>query len=143
MAKDVEKHTTANKELVSQQQVTFSEFAGPIPPPEILERYNAVVPNAAERIITMAEKQQEHRISIENKVVSSNIFNEKFGIICSLIIGLTGLICATICAMNGAQTTAVVIGGATLTSLVGVFVYGRHSRKKELARKATNESSPQ
>jgi len=31
-------------------------FSGPLPPPEILEKYNQVVPGLAERIITMAEQ---------------------------------------------------------------------------------------
>ena len=32
---------------------TAQTFSGPLPPPEILAKYNSVVPNAAERIITM------------------------------------------------------------------------------------------
>jgi len=91
----------------------------------------------------MAEKQQEHRFFIEKKVVNSNVLDEKLGILSGLLIGLTGLICATICALHDAQTTAIVIGGATVTSLVGAFLYGKHSRKKDLAKKAENESSPQ
>jgi len=140
MANDIKDESA---KLVAQQQVTISGFSGPIPPPEILEQYNRVVPNGAERIFAMAERQQEHRLFIEKEVVGSNILNEKRGIVCGLIIALIGLICATICALHGAQTTACVIGGATVTSLVGAFLYGRHSRQKDLAKKAENESSPQ
>lgn len=41
---------------------TAQTFSGQLPPPEILAKYNSVVPNAAERIITMAETQAADRI---------------------------------------------------------------------------------
>lgn len=37
------------------------EFSGPLPPPQILGQYDEVLPGAAERILRMAEKQQDHR----------------------------------------------------------------------------------
>ena len=36
-------------------------FMGPIPPPGILAGYNNVIPNGADRVIMMAEKEQAHR----------------------------------------------------------------------------------
>lgn len=33
---------------------------GPLPPPEVLKRYNDAVPSGAERIMAMAEKEQKH-----------------------------------------------------------------------------------
>ncbi|MFI5089399.1 MAG: DUF2335 domain-containing protein [Terriglobales bacterium] len=38
-------------------QVRFS--AGPVPPPEALERYNQILPGAADRIMKMAESQHD------------------------------------------------------------------------------------
>lgn len=35
--------------------------SGPIPDPDTLERYNQIIPNAANRILEMAEKEQAHR----------------------------------------------------------------------------------
>ena len=43
------------------EHLQSSLFAGPLPPPEILEQYNRLVPDAAERILTMAETQAAHR----------------------------------------------------------------------------------
>src|ERR1035438_8495401 len=45
------------------------QFSGPLPPPGILAQYNDVCPNGAERIIAMAEKQQEHSQELERSVV--------------------------------------------------------------------------
>lgn len=43
-----------------QQAVTTREiiYQGPVPPPAIMERLERIVPGAADRIITMAEKDQ-------------------------------------------------------------------------------------
>jgi uncharacterized membrane protein len=57
---------------LSTQRVsaTISAFQGPLPPPDVLERYNLVVPNGAERIMAMAESQVHHRQKLESIVVS-------------------------------------------------------------------------
>lgn len=50
---------------------------GPLPPPAILADYNAIVPDAAERILAMAERQNEHRISMEAGLLDHQTRNEK------------------------------------------------------------------
>lgn len=52
-------------------------FVGPLPPPNILQGYEQACPGAANRIIKMAENQSQHRQKIEDKVISSNIRNER------------------------------------------------------------------
>lgn len=42
-------------------------FSGPIPPPEMLAQYNAVLPNGADRIVKMAEDQSAHRRRVESR----------------------------------------------------------------------------
>lgn len=107
------------------------QFSGPIPPPEVLAKYNEVVPDAAERIISMAENQSKHRQDLESKAVSSDIENSRRGLIFGLIIGLTAVIGGTVCAVTAHQIAGSVIGGGGLTSLVGVFVYGTKTRRQE------------
>ena len=46
--------------LVQTLSVSRS-FSGPLPPPEDFERYNQVAPDAANRILAMAEKEQQIR----------------------------------------------------------------------------------
>lgn len=54
-------------------------YSGPIPPPEALARYEEIQPGAADRIIKMAEKQQEHRMSLETKAIGGQIDQSKRG----------------------------------------------------------------
>lgn len=41
------------------------EFSGPLPPPEVLARYNDALPGGAERIVALAEQQAKHRRKME------------------------------------------------------------------------------
>ena len=50
-----------------------TEFSGPIPPPELLKGYNKVVQNGAERIISMTEKQSQHRMHLENYAIKEEL----------------------------------------------------------------------
>lgn len=40
-------------------------FAGPLPPPQVLEGYNQAVPGLADRIVTMTEDEGRHRREME------------------------------------------------------------------------------
>lgn len=42
-------------------------FSGPIPHPKHVEGYEKIEPGAANRIISMAEKQQDHHIEMEKR----------------------------------------------------------------------------
>lgn len=60
---------------VHSQRITqvSQSFEGPIPPPAILQQYNAIVPDAAERILRMAEQENQHRQQQEDTALQANI----------------------------------------------------------------------
>ncbi len=55
-------------------------FSGPLPHPKILADYKKVLPDAPERIISMAEKQQDHRINIEASLIKGDIKRADLGL---------------------------------------------------------------
>ena len=59
---------TPQRDLLIQASAS-SSFSGPIPPPALLQKYNEIIPNGAERILAMAEKQSAHREYLEKRVV--------------------------------------------------------------------------
>ena len=65
-----------------------SSFKGPLPPPELLERYNNVVGNGAERIVSMAEKQSNHRMELENHAIKEELKQSKTGQVFGFVLGL-------------------------------------------------------
>lgn len=46
--------------------------SGPLPAPEDLARYDDLLPGAAERIFAMAEREQNHRLSMEREAMEAD-----------------------------------------------------------------------
>src|SRR3989338_6291096 len=114
-------------------------FSGPLPPPEILRKFDEVVPGAAERIIKMAEDQSIHRKELEKKVIDSDIARSKWGQILGFVIAIAGLAVSAIVVVYGSAIAGGIIGVGTLASLVGVFMYGSKTRSEERKVKSSKE----
>ena len=112
-------------------QLQHIEYAGPIPPPQILEGYNNIVQGAAERIIKMAEDQAAHRRKLEQNVINSDNRNSLVGIVCAFIITIGVLFIAYVAITLHATTAGVIIGALGISSLVGTFIFGTNSRRVE------------
>ena len=97
----------------------------------MLERYDKIVPGAAERIIGMAERQASHRQSLEKEVIASDIRNSGRGLLFGFLIGLVGIGGGAVVSIFGQPGIGVTISIVSLVSLVGVFVYGSQQRRKE------------
>ena len=117
-------------------------FSGPLPPPELLAKYNDVIPNGAERIMQMAEKQQVHRHDLEKTVVTGNVKSESRGQWMGLAISVIVLGLGFYLAVTGKQIAGSIFVGADLSALAGVFVYGKHVQRKELAQKSEQFKKP-
>jgi uncharacterized membrane protein len=119
----------------SRGTLVHASFSGPLPPPEALDRYNQIVPGLAERIVAMAESQSQHRQALERKVIDSNIRNERLGQVFAFFIAMTVVVGSLILLWHGRNLEGLTGILGTLVSLAGVFVYGRWSKRKELAEK--------
>lgn len=122
--------------VVVRQMQTFS---GPLPHPDILKRFDEVVPGAAQRILAMAEEQSAHRRNLEKKVIDSDIARSKWGQILGFCIAIAGLVVSGLIAIYGSALAGGIIGIGTLASLVGVFMYGAQTRSKERMEKNQGE----
>ncbi len=121
-----------SKSTISIQRESFLiEHSGPLPPPSILEKYNHVVPGAAERIIKMAENQSAHRQQLEKIVIGSDARHSFLGVIFAFIIAMSFLAVAAYSINLGHTVAGTLIGTGGLTGLVSVFIYGTKSRRKE------------
>lgn len=119
----------------TQITITQQEFSGPLPHPDILARYESVVPGAAQRIIRMAEVQQGHRIQSERRGLVGMIARTLLGQIFGLLIGLSGIGGAVYVAVKGPTIVGPLfgafLGGGTLYSLVKVFIVGSQQESIE------------
>jgi uncharacterized membrane protein len=110
-------------------------FAGPLPPPEALARYNEILPGLAERIVAMAERQSQHRQGLEKTVIDGRTRNESMGqwfafILAALVLG--GSISLI---FVGKPIEGLIALTAEIAGLSYVFVYGRKRQENELAQK--------
>lgn len=110
-------------------------YSGPVPPPQVAGGWENLVPGSANRMLTMAENQSNHRISIENKVVESNIANEKRGQVFAFILALVVIGGAIVLLYTGHDITGFGALLLALVSLVTVFVVGKKKGQQELAEK--------
>jgi len=123
----------ADHQVVHTEQ-RIEQFSGPIPIPDILARYNEIIPNAAERILVMAESDAKHRRDIEMVAINAQRRERHLGQILGFSIGLFALATSAFALSLGHSVAASVIGGTTVVGLVAVFVTGRivFNRPKEL-----------
>jgi len=112
------------------------EYSGPLPPPDAIQKYDEIIPNGAERIMAMAEKQSEHRQQLEKKALDTDSRNSLLGVIFAFILGFTALISGITIVYLGQPISGTIFGSAGLVSLVSAFIYGTRERRKEREAKA-------
>jgi uncharacterized membrane protein len=134
MTKKIKPSSSPRKTQVNIRRA--EHFSGPIPPPEILERYNTVYPGAAQIILEAFKVQGDHRRSLETMVVKQGKRDSLLGLVFAFILGLATVTGSVICIIYDHQIAGTLLGGAGLTSLVGTFVYGTRSRRHEREAKA-------
>lgn len=109
----------------------MKEHSGPLPPAEYFREINAVIPDGAERVLAMAEKQAAHRQSLEWKDLDAAIDHDKGeisrsnrGLAAGFITALSFL-GAVYLIHGGHDTAGTIIGSVDIVGLVSVFVIGR------------------
>jgi len=109
--------------IKSNLQVTSisQHYQGPIPPPIMMQAFEQILPGSADRILSMAEKQQKHRISMESSdMTAKNILS-----IAGLIMGFVGLIAMIYAgyrlAIDGYPALASIILGSIIV-VTSIFV---------------------
>lgn len=114
--------------------VSISEsHAGPLPHPDFLRKYEELIPNGAERIMTMAELEQTHRHTREAReqtlIETAEMHDftitkrgQSFGLgICVVVVLAAGVF-----ALIGQPGLAALLMGLDLVALAAVFVAGRY-----------------
>lgn len=119
--------------LQKSTAIVATQWSGPVPPPEILEKYNSLVPNAAERILIMAEEearirrdqmQKDH--DSENRVKESDInqyhSDVKRGQYLAAFV-MVGIVAAiVVCVMSGHEKAAMATAGMGAVGIVSSFI---------------------
>lgn len=130
---DQEGKIAAPQKVVSNRQTAmYAGYSGPIPPPEMLEKYERLSEGLANRIIQMAEKEGDHRRSLETYVQKAHIdhikrrdYEAKIGQIFAFLVAITTILAGTYAVTCGYNITGTVISLSGLAGIVSAFIYGR------------------
>ena len=117
-------------------EMRSQSFSGPLPPPELLGRYKSMCPGSADRIITLAEREAEHRRSIEHAVVAAEVQQgqrdsreAQRGQYCALAITLSAIAAGAYTALSGHEIAGSIIGVGGIGSIVTTFLIGRGAKE--------------
>lgn len=97
-------------------------WSGPLPSPEDFEKYEKVMPGSMDRVLTLMERQADHRMDKEAKELDAKIHQSRKGqMIGAVLVTLFGCF-SFILGMFGHDSVATGLGVATVVSLAVIFV---------------------
>jgi uncharacterized membrane protein len=126
---DIKNDPVPRKEVDKKSIQIAEHFEGPIPHPVIIGEYEKILSGAADRIIAMAEINQQHQIKyIEKNQADFNRYS---------FVGLCFAFVLTFLSIGGSillyyidkPLPASGLLGVSLTSIIGSFIFGRFGKK--------------
>jgi uncharacterized membrane protein len=106
-----------------------------MPPPDVVERYNALDPEIIEIWKEQWKTQSSHRQALEKQAVTAQLKESGRGQIMAFLIAIIGISCSTFLTYCGHAIVGSILGGGTIVSLVGAFIYGKQKQKSSLKEK--------
>ncbi len=126
------------KLIINKIEISQSH-SGPIPHPVILAGYDKVKKGFAERIVKMAEKEQDARHGFTDRFINNEKLYTVLGIISGFIIAMTAMIGGIYLTAIGKSVTgfSAIIG--SLAALVTVFIMGKNAESKNSSESSNNQ----
>lgn len=106
-------------------------FAGPLPSPDALFEYDAALPGAADRIVSMAEREALHCHAVEQRLVAIQARNSVFGIASGLTLGISAILGGVYAVVHGADIAGAGVALTALAALAGVFITQQRAARTE------------
>lgn len=111
---------------------TASAWSGPLPAPADLEKFNAIIPNGADRILAMAEAEQAHRIAYEASGLQAATKEASRGQYLGAAISLAALCGAVYAAYIGTHwSVSVALVGIPVLGMIRAIVRPRPPPSKQ------------
>ncbi len=122
-------------------EIRRETYIGPLPHPEHLQRFEDILPGAADRIINMAEAQSAHRREMEAHTLKSRLKFESrgqwlaAGITLAIVIGGFWVI------SEGRSLEGVAPMISAMVVLAGVFIFGKRRRQQGSENEITGDAA--
>ncbi len=132
----------AQQQPAEVRLMTASFFQGPLPPPEQLVKYEAIMPGMTERLVRlhertfeMAKDQSEHRRALERHVIESNTKSSNRGQWMAYSIMLVTFFAGCLLVYLGKRTEGLWSMFGPLAGILAIFLHARSKQDKELERR--------
>jgi len=116
--------------------------SGPLPPYELIEGYERIYPGSAKLIFEAFEKQSNHRMKMEDTVITSQQRQSGRGQHYALIIALSFLGVAAWCILEKHDVAGSVLGSFDVLAIVTVFITGKNKQSANLREKEQSVQQP-
>lgn len=110
-------------------------YSGLVPPPEWMRGYNEEMSDGANRILAMAERQEEHRQWAEKYALKGDSRRSWAGLLLLAVFLAGALYVSWDLAMAGRELGGGILGGVAVAGIVTAFIYGLISRSRERERR--------
>lgn len=126
-------------EFIREIVLQVEHYSGIIPHPNIVGRWERIMPGSAERILSLSEKHQEHRMEIERTMFDVFVKREQLGMWFYFVIALVMIVGGVVIILSGYSTVGLVALAAPVATLAGSFLYSYRSVRQD--REALQEPS--
>ena len=122
-------------EEVISRIVLQEQYSGTLAHPRIVAGYERHLPGSTDRILTMAEEQQRHRVKMEDRGQQAAIERDKRAMNRGFVLALVLMILSAFALYLGSDLVGFGFVATSVVSLAGVFLYSHHSTRQELRYK--------
>lgn len=123
---------------IIQQEVRLQQHRGPVPPPETLKAYAEILPSMPERIMAMAEREQQHRHEVDRNHHRTRSIALARGQWFAFVLGFSGIVGGVILLMSDKSVAGFTTLLSTVGTLIGLFLY---AEKREKQQRQLSDSS--
>ncbi len=116
---------SADDRVTRIEQRSFeATFASPLPPPQFLDAYESTLPGAADRILSLTEREARHRHEMVSQLVSAEAHQTKWIPRYILALALATMAFAMVAVLAGYPVAGTLIAVLDLGGVAGSYLYG-------------------
>ncbi|MBE7177726.1 MAG: DUF2335 domain-containing protein [Mucilaginibacter polytrichastri] len=104
--------------------------SGPLPAPDTIRAYAETIPNGGERVMVMAEKEQNHRHNMNTTIARRELNQSGRSQIFGFILGVLAIGGGIFLSYTGKETAGLATIIGALVALVAVFVVSKKTEEK-------------
>lgn len=115
----------------------------PLPHPELLEGYNNLYPNAAEKIINNSLEESNHRRILECKEQRNNFVSKCMGLIFAFLLSVALILLGFILIIKGHTVIGSIFAGIFGITLISLFIPSNSSEVPNVVNTMVNNKEYQ